>query len=49
MEKIMEQGLAEQMVYGDGKSQNTKHYYAGVKKTAVKRKKSLKNQKNAKK
>jgi len=28
----MEQGLAGQMVYGDGKSQNTKHYYAGVKK-----------------
>ena len=41
----MEQGLAEQMVYGDGKSQNTKHYYAGVKKTAVKKKKIIKKSK----
>lgn len=35
----MEQGLAVQMVYGDGKDQNTKHYYAGVKKKPVKKKK----------
>jgi|SaaInl85LU_5_DNA_1037374.scaffolds.fasta_scaffold46404_2 hypothetical protein len=30
----MEQGLAQQMVYGDGQGQNTKHYYAGKKKKA---------------
>lgn len=35
----MEQGLAQQMVYGDGKDQNTKHYYAGVKKTVAKKRK----------
>lgn len=35
----MEQGLAQQMVYGSGKGQNTKHYYAGVKKMATKKKK----------
>jgi hypothetical protein len=34
----MEQGLAAQMVYGDGEGQNTKHYYAGVKKPARKKK-----------
>lgn len=28
----MEQGLAHQMTYGDGKGQNTVHYYAGAKK-----------------
>jgi hypothetical protein len=35
----MEQGLAAQMVYGDGEGQNTKHYYAGVKKATKKKKK----------
>lgn len=38
----MEQGLAQQMVYGDGEGQNTKHYYAGVKKPGVKKKKCKK-------
>lgn len=38
----MEQGLAQQMVYGSGENQNTKHYYAGVKKTPTKKKKSKK-------
>jgi hypothetical protein len=33
----MEQGLAQQMVYGDGKNQNTKHYYAGVMKKKKKK------------
>lgn len=28
----MEQGLAQQMVYGNGEGQNTAHYYAGSKK-----------------
>lgn len=36
----MEQGLAAQMVYGNGEGQNTKHYYAGVKKKPIKKKKS---------
>jgi len=35
----MEQGLAQQMVYGDGNGQNTVHYYAG---TIKKNKKSKK-------
>jgi hypothetical protein len=35
----MEQGLAAQMVYGNGEGQNTKHYYAGVKKKPTKKKK----------
>lgn len=35
----MEQGLAAQMVYGDGKDQNTKHYYAGTKKKTIRKKK----------
>jgi hypothetical protein len=35
----MEQGLAAQMVYGNGENQNTKHFYAGVKKPVVKKKK----------
>lgn len=26
----MEQGLAQQMVYGSGESQNTKHYYVNT-------------------
>lgn len=26
----MEEGLAHQMVYGDGSSQNTKHSYSGT-------------------
>lgn len=38
----MEQGLAQQMVYGDGANQNTKHYYAGVKKVKSKKKRSKK-------
>lgn len=26
----MEEGLAQQMVYGSGSGQNTKHFYAGA-------------------
>jgi hypothetical protein len=35
----MEVGLAENMVYGSGGSQNTKHHYAGVHKVLKKSKK----------
>jgi hypothetical protein len=42
----MEQGLAAQMVYGDGEGQNTRHYYAG---TVKKKKKSKKGCKTPKK
>lgn len=41
----MDTGLAQQMVYGDSKDQNTKHFYAGAKKTPVKKKKPKKNNK----
>jgi hypothetical protein len=41
----MEQGLAIQMVYGDGEGQNTKHYYAGAKKPVTKKKKCKKKTK----
>lgn len=41
----MEQGLAQQMVYGNGEGQNTKHYYAGVKKMVPKKKKDKKKTK----
>jgi len=34
----MEQGLAAQMVYGNGENQNTKQYYAGVIKKPRKKK-----------
>jgi hypothetical protein len=41
----MEQGLAAQMVYGNGEGQNTTHYYAGKKKKPEKKKKYVKNNK----
>lgn len=46
----MEQGLAVQMVYGDGSDQNTKHYYAGsIKKKKVKSKIKKKQKKSCNK
>jgi hypothetical protein len=39
----VEQGLAEQMVYGNGENQTNNHYYAGVvKKRRVKKKVKVK-------
>lgn len=43
----MEQGLAQQMVYGSGEGQNTKHFYAGA--SPVKCKKCGKRHKKGKK
>lgn len=43
----MEQGLAQQMVYGDGEGQNTKHYYAGAKKSTKKAKNKKKKNKSS--
>lgn len=40
------EGLAYQMTYGDGKGQNTTHYYAGSKpkpKSKSKKKRKMKN------
>lgn len=34
----MEQGLAAQMVYGNGEGQNTTHYYAGTLRKGVQQK-----------
>lgn len=39
-----DQGLAQQMVYGDGAGQNTKHVYAGT----IKKVKTKKKRKKAK-
>lgn len=38
----MEEGLASQMVYGSGSTQNTTHYYAGAEKPKKKTKKTKK-------
>jgi hypothetical protein len=38
----MEQGLAAQMVYGNGTEQNTTHYYAGADKLKKNVKKKIK-------
>lgn len=43
----MEQGLAEQMVYGTGEGQNTTHYYVGTQKTVNKNKKREKKVKKS--
>ena len=46
----MEQGLAHQMTYGEGKGQNTMHYYAGTKtKVKSKAKNVRKNKKSCNK
>lgn len=41
----MGEGLAAQMVYGNGEGQNTKHFYAGAGKVSAKKKKSKKKDK----
>lgn len=38
----MDDGLASQMVYGDGSSNTTKHYYAGAGKSVKNKQKSKK-------
>lgn len=43
----MEQGLAQQMVYGNGEGQNTTYYYAGTIKPTPKKKKCKKKGKNS--
>lgn len=43
----MTEGLAQQMVYGDGKGQSTKHFYAGAPKPINKRKKCKKKLKSS--
>jgi hypothetical protein len=45
----MEQGLAQQMVYGSGEGQNTKHYYAGAINNKKKTRKKKKYKKKVKK
>lgn len=45
----MEQGLAQQMVYGSNGKQNTTHYYAGVPKKGKIRVKKKKCKKKSKK
>lgn len=45
----MEQGLATQMVYGNGEGQNTTHYYAGARKKGVQTKMKKKIKKGTKK
>ena len=41
----MEEGLAQQMVYGSGEGQNTKHFYAGTVNAPKKAKKKKCNKK----
>lgn len=43
----MEEGLAQQMVYGSGKDQNTTHYYAGTIKNRKNKRKFKKNSKKS--
>jgi hypothetical protein len=43
----VEQGLAEQMVYGNGSNQTNNHYYAGVVKKRRTKKKVKVNKKNS--
>ena len=45
----MENGLAQQMVYGSGENQNTKHYYAGTVKPKSKSKMKKKRKKTCNK
>ena len=42
---LTEEGLAQQMVYGSGEGQNTKHYYAGTLKKAKRKRKTKNKQK----
>ena len=44
----MEEGLAQQIVYGSGEGQNTKHFYAGTINVPKKTKKKKCNKKSKK-